>query len=1015
MKIKNLLKLLLLFNFLNLKFLNLKSFRLLLLTLILTYSFQSYAFEISVGPSGDFQTIQSAIDSCCPGGINANETPPFIINIDPANGIYDEALTLNDVTLGRGDITGDTILQSSNPGELVHIALQLGINSFADGLVICQNEHNVTFKDILFYPSKNGNTFTNEVISIGEISSNTTSNTITFINCIVTEIDAITFAPLVTSKEEAIAKMPPTSVGSNRTGTVNLFKYYAEYGESFNLVLDNCVFFSNPFSAAVFINYGFSSNNTVTFNNCVVKGGGWSNIKVFCSGHNNFIVTGEDQTQGPMHCTYLSDPLAGHGIWFKAGGGLIDANISKAIIVGGGLGDPVTGDPASRGISGMLDANLILSDIIINVPGLCIVDGPANNATYDRLTLHSPSCAYYGVGGYGSITMRDCIISGQGTKFNGSVGYEVPTNGINIDNCAIVEQGPYAIDARVRSGISGITFGPNVITNDPRYLNVDNPLENSFMDVSSRAYRQKATGNNNLSGGANWIYSNIIFVPQDFLTIQSAIDEAFDGDTIIVSEGTYVENINLKGKNVILSSTDPTNPDIVARTTIDGNLIAPVVIFNGTEDENCKIIGFTITNGKALSQNNLGGGIKGDGTMATIQYNRIIGNYDSGIYDCDGMIQNNLINKNTGRDYWDSFCGIYDCNGLIQNNVITENNGSGLQSCNGIIQYNNISGNTASGLYNCNGIIQYNNISGNVWEEYTADIFGGGLSKCNGTIQYNTISGNLGQSGGGLYKCDGGIIRNNTISGNWAKGGGGLANCNNIENNIIVNNWAYFCISSGVDGGGGLLKCYNIINNIICGNTANYFGGGLCSCSGVIQNNLIYRNWADFGGGVATYYQNYFLQNNTIYANYAYYSGGGIYEGYERNDAKIQNCIIWQNSSPDNAQISLTDYEPTLPEYCCIQEWTLGGTGNITDDPQFVDPDGADDDFATYQDNDFHLKSTSPCIDAGMYIEGLTQDFEGQQRGFNGTSEPRGDGSDYDIGADEFIGPTYVHNWSLWE
>lgn len=62
----------------------------------------------------------------------------------------------------------------------------------------------------------------------------------------------------------------------------------------------------------------------------------------------------------------------------------------------------------------------------------------------------------------------------------------------------------------------------------------------------------------------------------------------------------------------------------------------------------------------------------------------------------------------------------------------------------------------------------------------------------------------------------------------------------------------------------------------------------------------------------------------------------------------------------------------------------------------------------SYKIFDYHLQSTSPCIDAGCYIEGLTQDFEGDPRPWNGTSEPRGDGSKFDIGADEYIGaPCY--------
>ena len=53
-------------------------------------------------------------------------------------------------------------------------------------------------------------------------------------------------------------------------------------------------------------------------------------------------------------------------------------------------------------------------------------------------------------------------------------------------------------------------------------------------------------------------------------------------------------------------------------------------------------------------------------------------------------------------------------------------------------------------------------------------------------------------------------------------------------------------------------------------------------------------------------------------------------------------------------------------------------------------------------DGTYRLTSDSPCIDAGKRIDGLTTDYQGQLRGFDGTPEPRGDGSDYDIGPDEY-------------
>jgi len=500
-----------------------------------------------------------------------------------------------------------------------------------------------------------------------------------------------------------------------------------------------------------------------------------------------------------------------------------------------------------------------------------------------------------------------------------------------------------------------------------------------------------------------------ILIPSNYPNIQQGIFMALPGENVTISSGTYNENLYFGGKNIVLQSTNPLDINTRNNTIIDGNAQNPVIRLRGIESENCKIQGLTIKNGYSIDY---GGGICGGNyfqrTLAIIQNNTITENIarddGGGLYYCNGTIQNNTITGNSAKD---NAGGLYYCNGTIQNNTITGNSAArsagGLCYCNGTIQNNTISGNSApqagGGVYECNGTIQNNIITGNSapGSDIAFSGAGGGLYWCDGIIQNNTITGNSAVYGGGLCHCNG-TMQNNSITENSASSGGGLSMCNGtIQNDTITSNSASYY-------GGGLSDCNGTIqNNSITENSASY-GGGLSQCIGTIQKNTIAKNYASWGGGL--YRCDGTIQNNIITGNYTSdKDGGGLYwcigkiqnNTITRNSASnsggglalcngtIQNCIIWGNLE-DQLYLSST------PSYSCIKSWSGGGTGNINSDPQFVDS----------TTNNYHLKSSSPCIDAGCLIAGLTKDFEDNPRPYNGTTKPRGDGSDYDIGAYEY-------------
>lgn len=92
-----------------------------------------------------------------------------------------------------------------------------------------------------------------------------------------------------------------------------------------------------------------------------------------------------------------------------------------------------------------------------------------------------------------------------------------------------------------------------------------------------------------------------------YTSIQTAVSESSQGDTVLVYPGRYMENVNISVSNIAVVSLEyaSNDPSYIESTIIDGSLNAPGIRINQNV-QNIRIQGFSITNSKSgivLGQN----------------------------------------------------------------------------------------------------------------------------------------------------------------------------------------------------------------------------------------------------------------------------------------------------------------------------------------------------------------------------------------------------------------------------
>jgi hypothetical protein len=490
----------------------------------------------------------------------------------------------------------------------------------------------------------------------------------------------------------------------------------------------------------------------------------------------------------------------------------------------------------------------------------------------------------------------------------------------------------------------------------------------------------------------------IIHVPEDYTTIQAAVDAAGYGDTILVAQGRYEENVIIQGnsKAITLAShyifTGDTND--INNTIIDaGNPQNPnygmgILLKNIDTTLMPKVAGLTVTGGTGYYKT-YGGGIHSTGAIPVIENNHI--------EDCSVVgMQPSGAGIRVGQGTWDTnkVC-------LIRYNII--------KNCTINAVSNTIAGEGAGiSLGPISAVVEGNTITGNyIAGNSTSNAYGGGIVYSTGNPFYHTIQA---------------IIRNNIITGNVAEGeiagGGGVAFWDDnawahlvMEGNTITGNEVIALTSGGDALGGGVLlenpaSGSNISENIISDNSAiagpggsSRFGGGMHinytldpnpDYFLLIDKNKLIGNTAVRGGAINCQKTNIHMVNNFISGNQAEFYAGGIYmvgmgagqvSSFINNTITqnlvsaqgglggsiyftnvpgvlLMNNIFYGNDAPAVNEIQIYNSMVEI-HYCDINIDEIGGDwlgdNNFYEDPEFID--GMIWDCMNYD---------APCSNAGI-------------------------------------------------
>ncbi|WP_437591389.1 choice-of-anchor Q domain-containing protein [Sorangium sp. So ce1000] len=476
--------------------------------------------------------------------------------------------------------------------------------------------------------------------------------------------------------------------------------------------------------------------------------------------------------------------------------------------------------------------------------------------------------------------------------------------------------------------------------------------------------------------GSRAARARTIDVPEDYPTIQAAVEAAENHDRIRVAPGTYPESIAWTGKSIALIGAGPDATIVDPSLGPGGRCLMLVDVPPGTRVE-----GFTCQNGTTDATSPDGGGMLIQG--GRLQVKRVV-------------FQNNLAFGNGG--------GLW-----IEGADVTLHDASFLNN-----EAANSGGGQGGGLGITHGQLKV--VRSFVYQNESIPR-GGGIAVLDGSsakVVESRFQENFGRTGGGIWSVDSelkvsGSVFSNNGSDFIAAALGGFNSSVEIadstidgnhsdsrQQHVISVNGSLAMFRSSITGnlGGGISSTgdLTVLDCLFANNTATRGGGINATGTARVTNSVFFANTANgvgglreieaLGGGIYAD-GDMSVTNCTFYGNSAEGfvppdDGGGLYVASETTT--VLNSILWGDSpneiaGPGTAVITYSDVMGGYP-----------GTGNIDQDPLFVAP----------AEGDLHLQASSPARDAGLFTSSLPKtDLDGN---------PRVSGAAPDMGAYEIRG-----------